>query len=252
MNSKRLIVISMAILVVSIIGILLLPANSVLSDALFKHKRLSFSAITGYWWHGEVEGLSVDYRGYRIDVGQLHWRFDWQTLASTNWCVDGANSASQELIDTHFRLCYQLVESRFQIIDSVIEIDAKTLAKVSGLEIAGQWVVNISSATIVDSRLLDVYGEAVWTRAQWHNGESWFALGDVLSILAASEPFAINIEVSDLNSPLQIELTTTFSPQQQWAVTGFIEPYAQLPTSLAESLELMSSNVAGKRYYFNY
>ncbi|EGG94633.1 hypothetical protein IMCC1989_2541 [gamma proteobacterium IMCC1989] len=51
---------------------------------------------------------------------------------------------------------------------------------------------------------------------------------------------------------MQIELTTTFSPQQQWAVTGFIEPYAQLPTSLAESLELMSSNVAGKRYYFNY
>jgi hypothetical protein len=252
MNSKRVIVISMVIVVVAIIGVLLLPAKSVLSGALLKHKRLSFSAITGYWWHGEVRGLSVDYRGYRIDLGQLHWRFDWQTLISARWCVDGANSASQESISTDFRLCYQLVESRFQIMNSVVEIDAKTLAKVSGLEVAGQWVVNISSATIVNNRLLDVYGEAVWTRAQWHNGESWFALGDVLSILDTSEPFALNVDVSDLDSPLQIELTTTFSPQQQWVVAGFIEPYGQLPSSLAESLELISSNVVGKRYYFHY
>jgi hypothetical protein len=252
MKSKRGILIGIVTAVVTILCILLLPASSVLNDKLLKHKRLNFSAITGYWWYGEVKALSVDYRGYRIDLGQLHWRFDWQTLVSARWCVDGANSASQELINTRFRLCYQVLESRFQIIDSVVEIDAKTLANVSGLEIAGQWLVNISSATIVDNRLLDVSGKAVWTRAQWHNGESWFVLGDVLSIVDTNQASTINIDMIDIKSPLQIKLTMSFPPQQQWKMNGFIEPYDDLPVSLAESLMLMSSSVSGKRYYFDY
>jgi hypothetical protein len=252
MKSKRIVIIGVILGAIVVVSLLLIPASKVLSDSLDKSKRVSFSAIKGYWWQGKVSDITVDYRGYRVYVGDLHWQYDWSSFLSTRWCLQGENSASKDLISGHFRLCYLPLEHRVQIMDSAVAVDAKILAQVSGIEIQGQWLINISSAIVENSRLLDIYGEAVWARARWHNGESWFALGEILSTFDASQSTGFEVNTTDIDGPLQVELTTTFSAQQEWAMIGFIEPYSTLPPSLIESLELLSSRAMGRRYYFDY
>jgi hypothetical protein len=252
MKIKQLRAIFVLAVMLCVAGILLLPASTLLGDRLASNKRVSVSSITGYWWQGEMNDLAIDYRGYRVDVGRLRWQFDWLTLPSLRWCMQGANSASKALIKAQVRLCYLLLERRVQVVDTVIDFDAQTLAEISGLEVAGQWRVNIATATIGNNRLLDVYGEAIWRHAQWHNGEGWFVLGDILSTFDSTQQSTIEVNTTDIEGPLQMELTTVFSAQKEWAVTGFIEPYGKLPVSLAESLTLVSSRASGKRYYFDY
>jgi hypothetical protein len=228
------------------------PASTLLNEQLASDKRIGFSSITGYWWQGDVNDITFDYRGYRVDLGKLYWQWDWHTLPSSRWCIRGANSASKDLISAHFRLCYLLFENRLEMLDTVVEIDAKTIAEVSGLEVAGQWLVTISSATAENNRWVDVYGEAVWKRAQWHNGEEWFVLGDILSTFDANQQSGIAINTTDIDGPLQVELTVMLSVQQEWTVSGFIEPYGKLPLSLADSLTLASTRVVEGRYHVDY
>jgi hypothetical protein len=252
MKIKQLRAVFVFIVILCVAGVSLLPASVLLDDQLASHKRVSVSSITGYWWQGEMNDLAVDYRGYRVDLGSLRWKFDWLTLPSLRWCIQGANSASKDWVKAQLRLCYLLLERRVQMVDTVIDVDAQTLAEVSGIEIAGQWRLHITTATIENNRLVGIYGEAIWRHAQWHNGERWFVLGDILSTFDSTQQSTIEVNTSDIDGPLQMELTTVFSAQQEWAVTGFIEPYGKLPVSLAESLALVSSRASGKRYYFDY
>jgi len=260
MNSKTVVRVGLVIVLIWVACMVFLPVSKMFDAEEFIDKKIRFSSVTGFWWRGVVNDLTVDYRAHRIDFGQLSWQVDWRTLLSSRWCIKGITSASKEAISTRFSACYRLFENDFQIIDTVINVNAKTLAQVSGVEIAGQWLVNIDSITIKNNRLVDIYGEAVWQRAQWHNGESWFALGDILSTFDTSQQSALMINTTDINGPLQVELTTLLFTQQhqykqqnqQWKLKGFIEPYGQLPQSLTESLEFIASKIDGKRYYVEY
>ncbi|MFT6102761.1 MAG: hypothetical protein ACJA2B_001204 [Candidatus Endobugula sp.] len=258
MKIKTMLMIVVLVAIILIVMVMLLPVNQLIPKKEHNNRieKLTFTDISGYWWSGEITNIHVVHRGYRMYLGDVHWQYDWSTLLSARWCADINNVGLERAITFNSRACYHWIDKRASIHQTALAVDAKVVSQLTGLEAKGQWLVNISQAewlyTLSSLEVQNLYGEAVWKNAQWHNGEQWIKLGEILSTIDSKTASVFELNTIDVDGPLEIDIKTIVSQQQVTSIVGYVEPYAAITSSLSDSLSLTSSHTVGARYYYDY
>ena len=186
---KRKIVFSAVtlVLIMLVVVAMLLPVSQLIpkEEINNRFKKLKLNDISGYWWRGKITNIYVDHRGYRMSLGDMHWQYDWSTLLTARWCVEMKNVGLDRAITFDGQVCYHWLSKRVLMRQTGFSVDASVVSQLTGLETKGQWRGIISQAewtyTLSSLEMQNVYGEAVWENAQWHNGEQWIILGEILS-----------------------------------------------------------------------
>lgn len=247
--------------------IIFLPVHWFVDKSVFTSNKLTVGSVSGYWWQRVVmHDVAIDYRGYRMRLGDVFFEYDSASLLSQYFCtkVDGTATNSEVIIQG--RVCYHWADNLWSVNDASMKGTGELLAELTGLEIRGQWLADITHASLDSSyRWRHVDGEILWSNAQWYNGEQWIMLGALFSTvdttgrqashksnLSADPSPSINIYTVDIDSPLAVSIRAVISHQQGISLSGYIEPYAEVSQSLSDSLQLTANRREQQRYFYDY
>lgn len=252
MQVKKIMVTTSSIIILCVVSVSFIPMGFVIKPQKAVNQNISFSSINGYWWRGTVANVHVSHRGYDIPLGDVQWRYDWASLLSVTPCMSLVTTSTQISNGATGRICYSLADRQLMLVDILYFVDAITVSQVFGVEVQGVFVADIQQISVQESYLTSVKADVIWKNAKWHNGEKWFALGELLFAINTNVNKAIEVNVMDIASAFAIEIATTVRNQQIESIKGYIEPYDAIDVSLAESLDWVANNKIGKRYYIDY
>ncbi|MGS2718573.1 type II secretion system protein N [Eionea flava] len=263
---KAWVVWPVSVLAICLIAVGFFPIQWLLGQSAFSFGKVNIGAVSGNGWQGyKVRDVSVDHRGYRIEAGNIRVRYADVHLLSRSICVHVRSLTTEKMMTGNGRICYHWGDQSWSISDVSIQSSGQLVAELTGIELQGQLFAHINYAHISAAhQLYNIDGEVTWNEAQWFNGEQWIALGQLLAtvdslsesqyvepLLAAESP-QIEINIMDIDSPLQVSIKTIIAAQGITSIEGYIQPYADIGQSLRDSLQLVASSQQGQRYYYYY
>jgi hypothetical protein len=226
-----------------------IPASWVVKAFFPTYTHFSYDEINRAWWNGHIKKTSIILRGYRVLMGDVHWRYEWLSIFSGMPCV--TFYSYDVLIQSAGRLCYQLDDGRMIIRDLDFSLSAEEVAAVAGVEVIGRFEGYVEEAVVYDDQVVLVQGNTVWKDAQWHNGEKWLSLGQLL-LTATTENDSMAIHSRDVDGPITVDLTMFFQKQYLQSVIGSIHLNDTVDTSLRDTINLFTHEVQGQKYLVEY
>jgi hypothetical protein len=235
-----------------ILGSYFIPASWAVNQLSAKYSFFSYHGVNRFWWNAHIKKANVVLRGYRVFIGDIHWRYEWASIFSANTCVHFYSY--DVLMQAEGRVCYDLVNNDFTIHDVDFFLSAEEVAAVSGVEVIGHFDGYIDEINVRNNEVALVQGNVVWKDAQWHNGEKWLSLGQIL-FTAMTNGEHIVVHGRDVDSPITVDLTALFKKQYIQSIVGSIDVSEASDASLRDSVDFFSSERKGQKYlvehYFN-
>lgn len=251
MNIKKpLLVISIVVLLSTV----LIPASWLGNKVTSAYSMFSYGTAERWWWNGRVKNASMVLRGYRVFIGDLHWQYEWLSIFSGIPCAQFYSHDA--LMQTEGYVCYSLLDNTIIVRDSHFLLSADEVAAVSGAEIIGHIDGYVEEVVVRDNSLALIQGNIVWNDAQWHNGEKWLSLGQILFAVTTDDNNIVvhsrDVSSRDVNSPVMIDLTMLFQQQYIQSVTGSVSVNDTTDPSLRDTLHFLADKKQGQQYFVKY
>ncbi len=245
---NRFIYIGLLLLILSLI-ITLLPASWVVKQLLVSPSKVQWSSVSGYWWQGKISQLQLTTRGYRLALGDVHWRYDWRSISEGKACVIFSQYSTN--IQSDGQLCYEHDVNHIVFNKTSINVNAHELAQLMGVEVRGDLDGYLHYAQVSPAAIVAVDGDVAWQYAEIHNGEKWIGLQELLlTITTDVDSNRIEARIVDIDSPIIMDLVVAFTTNKMESIRGYIEPRSSVDASLSQTLEFFSQRQSGNRYFF--
>jgi hypothetical protein len=226
------------------------PASWLFKTERFEALNVHFSHVDDYWWRAHMADVSVVVRGYRLLLGDIDWRYDFNSLVTLKYCAFFSTKA--QWLRSEGKVCYDLTNSTVVLNAVNLNMAVDEIAAITGVEASGNFEGFFSRIVFHNGQLAAVNGDAAWKNTQWHNGEKWLVLGETLLAFATLEALnEITIQWLDIDSPISIDVTAVVQSQQLNRIYGYISPNSFRDKSLLDTLGLLSQDKQEGRYIFD-
>lgn len=239
-----------------VLSIPLLPASWIKHKIKQQLPTANFPIVSGYLFQGSAENVSIISRGYKLLIGDIHWRIDGVSLYSFNPCVSFFVRNRADKVDGI--LCFNYFSNQIFLKKIIIHrLSIKKISELVGVEVRGIFKGKIDQLIINDKQLHRLNGNIFWENAQFNNGEKWLNLGTLLlSMTQDNVKTGLSVKWDDYLidnkiNPMDIDVTMTFVRSKLTSVNGYIQPKKLDDTSLLDTLELVSSRQHGSRYFLD-
>ncbi len=242
---KKIALVLASLSVVGAIALLFVPSAWVVRELVKPLPAVQYHQAHGLWWQGYIRNASIIIRGYRLPVGRVRWQYRWSSLFSSKACIDF--NSTEETLKTEGSLCYEFGQQTFVLQHLGVELLAEEFAAVSGLEVSGHFDAYFQTVRFSPQAIESIDGDIAWQKAQWHNGEKWVSLGELLFTLV-NQSQQIVVQGSDVDAPIGMNLTAIFDQGRMTSLDGHIEVTATTDPSLLNTLDFFSKAKQGSRY----
>lgn len=242
-----------AILIAAMIWLASLPAQWIVSRVQQQLPNLSIGHVDGYLWRGSVDDVEWVQRGYPLSLGKIQWRLDWMSFVVFKPCLIFSVDAEQRKGQGH--LCIHPVSQKLIAHQLHGELPTTDIAEIFGIAVEGVVQIKLDGFTVADRQLEWIRGDLIWQSAQFHNGEKWLDIGNLL-IALDSDPVSKNISAHWLDmtdqqgfSPLDVDVDMQFNRGRLLLMQGSLRPLHTTDPSLQDTLALISQYQHGKTYF---
>lgn len=240
---------------VIILLVVLIPSFWVIKKFTTDILPIQYSSIHGYWWAGRVKKSSLVLRGYRVSLGDISWKYDWNSFLSTQACF--FIFAQSYDVQGSGQFCYPFLDDTSQINDFHFTIDAAEFSEVTGVSIDGFFEGHLQEVKITSSLVTFVKGNAFWKNAAFYNGGAWIDFKEwQLTINTSPEAMKkstnmILVQVVDVNSLVEIDVIASFQDGKVKSISGYAQPRFSNDKNLMETLIFLSQKKQGERFIFD-
>lgn len=245
---KKIAIAFLALCLLALSLLLLVPSTWVVSEVAKKFPKVDYHSADSFWWNGRVNNVSLILRGYRLFIGDVEWQYNALPLLSKKVCA--SFTSVDETLQTEGQLCYHLDDGTVVLHQLGVRILAEEVAVISGVEVAGHFDGYFQNITLRDQVLVNVDGDIAWKKAQWHNGEKWVELGELL-FSAITNGNKVIVQSTDVDGPIVIDVKTVVSQNNLRSIEGYVEVTTTTDPSLLDTLDFLTEEKRGRRYIVN-
>ena len=251
MPIKKLLLWSIPVLFIAmVVGLIYLPAPWIVYKVQQQVPALSISQVNGSLLRGSAHNVEFIQRGYPLPLETIRWRLDWMSLVFFNPCFIFAD---QRQAQGH--LCIHPISHAVVLHQVKGQLPVSDIAEIMGLAIEGNVQITLDGLTLKDQQLFWIRGDIVWQNAEFHNGEKWLSLGNLLIALdsekESSHISAHWLDMADAQgfSPLDVDIDMRFSQGRLASIQGSLKPLHTTGSSLEDTLNLIATYQEGKTFF---
>lgn len=204
------------------------------------------TGVSGTLWNGVARGSQVDLASSSLPLGELRWTLNPWSLLALSPCIAFETSIAGQLASGE--ACHSLTGTT-RVKDMVVEAPVAVVAELLPMPAAGQFSLQVVSASFDTEKVKHIEGSASWQNARVNPDEGWLSLGSFGATLSAADDGGVKAEIIDLEGPFSMAFDAEWYPlSESWTLRGTVTPKDNAPDLVVQALQVVGEEVESGTY----